>query len=263
VAVCAVVVIGVGAAYAGADHYRNRVSIAGRGDAPTTTTTTESSTTTSTSPPTTTSPTSLPAVVTPTIAGSARPPQPATADDFTGILQSYRDTCNPCPTSFFEKGIVFVIRNNTDHPIDLSTAAPVRVALVCATNMTSDGQLTAPLPVFPEDTLFADIPVDANGQSHYVPEYDKPGTSLAPGAQVTTSDSYSFASGEPDPIVPGPATCEGAIVSTSDGTWKPETLSVVAPLANVPTYKFDVYDDTTTTSTTAPAVPDTTTTTAP
>jgi hypothetical protein len=150
-------------------------------------------------------------------------------------LSHYREVCDPCLSTGFEKGIEIIIRNNTAHPIDLSTSAPVRVAVVCATNMTADGRLTAPLPAF-SPGIFVEIPHDPN-QLPDRPTYDTPGTSLAPGAQATNSSSYGYGG---EGVDPGTATCEAALVATSDGTWKPETLSVVARLTDIPTYSFQV-----------------------
>jgi hypothetical protein len=150
-------------------------------------------------------------------------------------MSHYREDCDPCLSTGFEKGIEIIIRNNTDHPIDLSTSAPVRVAVVCATNMTEDGRLTAPLPAFPP-WIFVDLPHDPN-QWPDRPTYDTPGTSLAPGAQATNPSSYGYGG---EGVDPGTATCEAALVATSDGSWKPETLSVVARIPNIPTYSFQV-----------------------
>ena len=171
-------------------------------------------------------------------------PQPARADDFTGTLEHWREICDPCVSTGFDKGITLTIRNATDHPIDLSTSAPVRVAVVCATNMTADGRLTVPLPTFPTD-IFVDESITPSGYAG-APVYDTPGESLAPGAQATNSSAYGFGIDGTDA---GTATCEGALVATSDETWKPESLSVVARLSNVATYSFQVVPPAATTTT--------------
>ena len=157
------------------------------------------------------------------------------------MFQHWRDTCDVCDSSEVDKGITLTIQNSTDHPIDLSTAAPVRVAVICATGVTPDGRLTRPLPPHAIGDIFADsTPEEIEMQT-----YAAPGTTLAPGAQATDSGSTAFTfKDEP----PGTATCEGAIVASSDGTWRSETLSVVARLTGFPTYTFQIVDPPTTTA---------------
>jgi hypothetical protein len=71
---------------------------------------------------------------------------------------------------------------------------------------------------------------------------------LAPGAYAATNQTgYQFTE-------TGTFTCEGALVTTSDGTWNSETLTVTSRLPNVSTYSVEVMS---TPPTTAP--PETTT----
>ena len=170
--------------------------------------------------------------------------------------------CDPCLSTGFEKGLQLTIRNTTDHPIDLSTSAPVRVTVVCATNMTADGHLTAPLPAFPTETPFTNDMFVDRAPSSDSPLYDTPGTGLAPGAEAANGTHRGYGV---ESIAPGTETCEGAIVTTSDGTWKFDTLSVVARLTNIPVYTFEVVAPPPTTTrpstTSTPPEPTTTSTT--
>jgi hypothetical protein len=240
VAAGAIVLTTGGVAVAATGTARDHVSIAGHGDVPTTTTTTEAPTSTTTT--TTTSLQKQPQDSSPKIAlPPANPPQPAQPGDFTGVFQHWRDTCDVCDSSEVDKGITLTIQNITDHPIDISTAAPVRVAVICATGVTADGRLTRPLPPRAIGDIFADGIPPGGG----MPTYAAAGTSLAPGAQATNSSATGFTfEGE----APGTATCEGAIVASSDGTWRSETLSVVARLAGFPIYTFQIVDPPTTTT---------------
>jgi hypothetical protein len=223
---------------------RQGVSVVGPG--PTTTTTSVQTTTTSTStstlaPPLTSSPSTPP-----TVAGGhgctsctvtsqpADHPLPAQPSDFTGQLDHWGDTCGPCVPGE-GKNVQLKIQNTTNHSIDLSPSAPVRVALICTTNMQPDGTLTAPLPAG-GITAFVDQAIDASG--NYLGVAD----TLTPGAQAT-STQWGYAATDT-----GTATCEGAIVTTSDGTWHNETLSVTSRLTNISTFSFDVIAAPTTTA---------------
>lgn len=230
------------AAFASTGHQRS-ISVTGSGS---TTSSALESTTTSTQPTATTeapAPTTVPSAAcvscaTPTTTTAIQHPVAAQVGDFTGHLDHWGDTCGPCPSNGFGKNIQLTIRNNTDHAIDLSTSAPVRVASICSTNMTADGHLTAPLPAVGV-AEFADWAIDAAGH-----ELGVAVDTLVPGAEATTTQ-WAYGGGGADP---GTATCEAAIVSTSDGSWRNDTLSVVARLDNIPTYSFQVVASPTTTS---------------
>jgi hypothetical protein len=256
IAACVVVLAGVTAALTSATRKSDHVSVAAPNATTTTSTTAPAST--SSSVPTTTVPTSPTVGCVGTCATVPLPPAPSTVPsqialpaqpgDFTGTLQHWGDACvDNCDISNFEKLNLLTIRNTTDHPIDLSTSASVRVAVVCATNMTAEGLLTTRLHAPPVD--FVKAGYDANGQYNGI-SYDTPGSSLAPGAEAKSTGVLGFSSYATDPLEPGPATCEGAIVSTSDGSWKSETLTVVARLTNVPIYSFKLVSPTGTATTT-------------
>jgi hypothetical protein len=266
VAGAAVLVILGASAIAFAATGNGRRNIAVVGPAASTTTSTPTTSSTAASSPTTTAsvPTTAPGGSCGSCPASTAPPRtspststapvpparPAQAGDFSGVLTHWRIECDPCVRDGLDKGITLLVRNATDHRIDLSTAAPVRVAVVCSTNMTADGKLTQPLPSFPTD-IFADYSVTPGGLQG-TQLYASPGTSLAPGQQATNSGATGFTF---EGLDPGTATCEGAIVASSDGSWNPATLSVVAKLANVPTYSFQLVDapSSTTSSTTSTA----------
>jgi hypothetical protein len=221
-------------------HERHRVSVVG--SEPTTTTTSlQTTTTTSTlAPRVTTSSVTLNAVPgnrgCTSCNGASRPadgPLPAQPGDFSGQIDHWGDTCGSCVAGE-GKNFQLTIENTTNHPVDLSPSAPVRVALICATNMQPDGTLTAPLPAGGIET-FVDHAIDASGNDIGVAD------ALAPGAEAT-STQWAYAATDI-----GTATCEGAIVTTSNGTWRNETLSVTSRLTNISTFSFDVIAAPTTT----------------
>ena len=79
--------------------------------------------------------------------------------------------------------------------------------------MTADGGLARPLPSDGTDWL-VDILVDGSGHDVGVP------FALAPGSQATSAQ-IGYAINDA-----GTLTCEGALVTSSDGSWRAETLAV-------------------------------------
>jgi hypothetical protein len=200
-------------------------------------------TTTKVEPPVTTVPSTTSStstrVTTPAGTPTSTPaenPMPAQPGDFTGQVNHWGDSCDPCVIYVNDKNLQLTIRNNTNHSIDLSPSATERVALICATNMTQDGRLTAPLP--PDQAWYIFMrPSDAAG--NFIG--DGFADTLAPGAYAATIQiGHQFTE-------TGTFTCEGALVNTSNGTWDSETLTVTSRLANVDPYTVEVTSPPTTT----------------
>ncbi|HEV7523721.1 MAG TPA: hypothetical protein VGP92_02065 [Acidimicrobiia bacterium] len=248
---CAALVLGASAvAFASTSGGRGHgVSVSDDGSTttvtlePTTTSIGESTSTTVTSVPSTnlTAPVTTPASTTTT---TALPPQPAEFGDFFGYISYWGYTCTKCPPGQ-SRQFNLDITNMVPYPIDLSPSAPVRVALVCSAHLTPDGLLTQPLPAGGPSTV-VEFALDARG----LPAGTK--DILYPGEHAASTAAYVFVTNDP-----GPTTCEGAIVTSSDGSWNNETLTVVKRLVNTESRSFDVLPPSPT-----PA-PSTTTTTIP
>jgi len=175
--------------------------------------------------------------------------------DFSGELYFSGEECEVCRN--VDKNLRMVIRNDSEHTIDL-LAPTERLAAVCGPDLNADGSFRYPPTKFPFP--FVNELLDGQGEFTIVD-----GQLLRPGGRATTGTYYISSTQHYPPTAPHDATytCEGAIVATTDGSWRPQTLTVVARLDNVPTRSITIIvEQTTTTSaqgtTTTNAEPSTT-----
>jgi len=160
-------------------------------------------------------------------------PQPG---DFSGKLLFYGQDCDACPYFNIGKNYGITLRNESAHVFDLSASAPLRLAAICGPDLTPDGLLAYPL-TRGSIVGFVEYPPDMNSAG-------LEGGLLFPGEEASSSiiayGGESYPASAPHTAL---FTCEGAIVASDDGSWRPPTVTVVARLRRVASRSVGVVPD--------------------